>query len=158
MAKQLIFDAEAQEALRNGVQKLAKAVKSTLGPRGRTVVIDRGFGGPTITKDGYSVADEIQLSCPYENLGAQLLREAADKTNDVSGDGTTTSRLTPVRIGTESDWAQVASGGDFTEGLRAERTTTLSPEGAARLRAFLDAHTTVVAASDVAAVHRLDDP
>ncbi|MCB9834216.1 MAG: chaperonin GroEL, partial [Planctomycetes bacterium] len=93
MAKQLIFDAEAQEALRNGVQKLAKAVKSTLGPRGRTVVIDRGFGGPTITKDGYSVADEIQLSCPYENLGAQLLREAADKTNDVSGDGTTTSTV-----------------------------------------------------------------
>ncbi|MEE9393362.1 MAG: chaperonin GroEL [Planctomycetota bacterium] len=93
MSKQLMFEAEAREALKRGVQKLAKAVKSTLGPRGRTVVIDRGFGGPTITKDGYTVADEIDLSDPYENLGAQLLKEAADKTNDVAGDGTTTSTV-----------------------------------------------------------------
>ncbi|HYC76534.1 MAG TPA: chaperonin GroEL [Planctomycetota bacterium] len=93
MAKQLCFDADAREALRNGVVKLARAVKSTLGPRGRCAVIDKGWGGPTITKDGYTVADEIDLKDKYENLGAQLLKEAASKTNDVAGDGTTTATV-----------------------------------------------------------------
>ncbi len=93
MAKQLCFDADAREALKNGVQKLARAVKSTLGPRGRCAVIDKGYGGPTITKDGYTVADEIDLKDKYENLGAQLLKEAASKTNDVAGDGTTTATV-----------------------------------------------------------------
>ena len=93
MAKQLCFDADAREALRNGVVKLARAVKSTLEPRGRCAVIDKGWGGPTITKDGYTVADEIDLKDKYENLGAQLLKEAASKTNDVAGDGTTTATV-----------------------------------------------------------------
>jgi chaperonin GroEL len=93
MAKQLCFDTDAREALRNGVVKLARAVKSTLGPRGRAAVIDKGYGGPTITKDGYTVADEIDLRDKYENLGAQLLKEAASKTNDVAGDGTTTATV-----------------------------------------------------------------
>lgn len=93
MAKQLCFDADARESLKQGVLKLARAVKSTLGPRGRTAVIDRGWGGPNITKDGYTVADEIELKDPYENMGAQLLKEAASKTNDVSGDGTTTATV-----------------------------------------------------------------
>jgi chaperonin GroEL len=93
MAKQLCFDADAREALRNGVTKLARAVKSTLGPRGRCAVLDKGYGGPTITKDGYTVADEIDLKDKYENLGAQLLKEAASKTNDVAGDGTTTATV-----------------------------------------------------------------
>ena len=93
MAKQLCFDVEAREALKDGVLKLARAVKSTLGPRGRTAVIDRGWGGPNITKDGYTVADEVDLTDPYENMGAQLLKEAASKTNDVSGDGTTTATV-----------------------------------------------------------------
>ncbi len=93
MAKQLCFDVEAREALKEGVVKLARAVKSTLGPRGRCAVIDRGWGGPNITKDGYTVADEIDLKNKYENLGAQLLKEAASKTNDVSGDGTTTATV-----------------------------------------------------------------
>ena len=93
MAKQLCFDAEAREALKNGVTKLARAVKSTLGPRGRCAVIDKGYGGPTITKDGYTVADEIDLKDKFENLGAQLLKEAASKTNDVAGDGTTTATV-----------------------------------------------------------------
>ncbi len=93
MAKQLRFESEARESLKQGVVKLAKAVKSTLGPRGRTAVIDRGWGGPTITKDGYSVADEVDLSDKYENLGAQLLKEAASKTHDASGDGTTTATV-----------------------------------------------------------------
>jgi chaperonin GroEL len=93
MAKQLCFDTDAREALKLGVQKLARAVKSTLGPRGRAAVIDKGYGGPTITKDGYTVADEIDLKDKYENLGAQLLKEAASKTNDVAGDGTTTATV-----------------------------------------------------------------
>jgi chaperonin GroEL len=93
MAKQLCFDTDAREALKNGVVKLARAVKSTLGPRGRAAVIDKGYGGPTITKDGYTVADEIDLKDKYENLGAQLLKEAASKTNDVAGDGTTTATV-----------------------------------------------------------------
>ncbi|MAG56000.1 MAG: chaperonin GroEL [Planctomycetes bacterium] len=93
MAKQLCFDTDAREALKEGVLKLARAVKTTLGPRGRCAVIDRGWGGPNITKDGYTVADEIELSDPYENMGAQLLKEAASKTHDVSGDGTTTATV-----------------------------------------------------------------
>ena len=93
MAKQLCFDVDAREALKQGVLKLARAVKTTLGPRGRCAVIDRGWGGPNITKDGYTVADEVELSDPYENMGAQLLKEAASKTHDVSGDGTTTATL-----------------------------------------------------------------
>ena len=120
MAKKLIFNAEAQEALKAGVQKLAKAVKSTLGPRGRTVIIDRGFGGPTITKDGYTVADEVELNCPNENLGAQLLKEAADKTNDVCGDGTTTSTVLAESIYTQGLKATTA-GADTTAVLRGIR-------------------------------------
>ncbi|MSR74766.1 MAG: chaperonin GroEL [Planctomycetes bacterium] len=93
MAKQLRFESEARESLKQGVVKLARAVKTTLGPRGRTAVIDRGWGGPTITKDGYTVADEVDLQDKYENLGAQMLKEAASKTHDVSGDGTTTATV-----------------------------------------------------------------
>ncbi len=93
MAKQLCFDSEARDALKAGVSKLARAVKSTLGPRGRCAVIDKGYGGPQITKDGYTVADEIDLGNKYENLGAQILKEAASKTNDIAGDGTTTATV-----------------------------------------------------------------
>jgi len=93
MAKQLAFEHEAREHLRVGVEKLAKAVRSTFGPRGRTAVIDKGWGNPTVTKDGVSVAEEVELSNPYENLGAQLLKEAATKTSDVAGDGTTTATV-----------------------------------------------------------------
>jgi chaperonin GroEL len=93
MAKQLCFDSDARDALKAGVTKLARAVKSTLGPRGRCAVIDKGYGGPQITKDGYTVADEIDLGNKYENLGAQILKEAASKTNDIAGDGTTTATV-----------------------------------------------------------------
>src|SRR3970040_1467254 len=89
MAKQLAFDAEARERLRNGVEKLARAVKVTLGPRGRNAVLDKSWGGPTVTKDGVSVAEEIDLLDKNENLGAQLVKEAASKTSKVAGDGTT---------------------------------------------------------------------
>jgi len=92
-AKQLKFDADAREAILRGVQKLSSAVKVTLGPRGRNVVIDKKFGSPTITKDGVTVAKEIELEDPFENTGAQMVREVASKTSDVAGDGTTTATV-----------------------------------------------------------------
>ncbi len=105
MAKQMVFEAQAHDAIRRGVEKLAKAVTSTLGPRGRNAVLDKGWGAPTITKDGVTVAEEVQLSDPYEQLGAQLVKEVASKTSDVAGDGTTTATLLTEAI--------------YTQGLRA---------------------------------------
>ncbi len=93
MAKQLLFDESARQALLRGVEKIAKAVKATLGPSGRNVILDKKFGSPTITKDGVTVAKEIELSCPYENMGAQLVREVSSKTSDIAGDGTTTATV-----------------------------------------------------------------
>lgn len=93
MAKQLIYAEHARDALRRGVDKLANAVKVTLGPKGRNVVLDRGFGTPTITKDGVTVAKEIELQDKFENIGADLVKEVASKTNDVAGDGTTTATV-----------------------------------------------------------------
>jgi chaperonin GroEL len=92
-AKQLQFDEAARQSLLRGVEKLAKAVKATLGPSGRNVILDKKFGSPTITKDGVTVAKEIELECPYENMGAQLVREVASKTSDIAGDGTTTATV-----------------------------------------------------------------
>ncbi len=92
-AKIILYDAEARTALKNGVDKLANAVKVTLGPKGRNVVLDKKFGPPTVTKDGVTVAKEIELEDPIENLGAQMVREVASKTSDVAGDGTTTATL-----------------------------------------------------------------
>src|SRR6187397_156922 len=92
-AKQLQFDEGARHALLRGVEKLSKAVKATLGPAGRNVILDKKFGSPTITKDGVTVAKEIELADPYENMGAQLVREVASKTSDVAGDGTTTATI-----------------------------------------------------------------
>ena len=92
-AKQLKFDADARQAVLSGVEKLSNAVKVTLGPRGRNVAMDKKFGSPTITKDGVSVAKEIELENPFENMGAQMVREVASKTSDVAGDGTTTATV-----------------------------------------------------------------
>src|ERR1700716_1048643 len=92
-AKQLQFDENARHALLRGIEKLAKAVKATLGPSGRNVILDKKFGSPTITKDGVTVAKEIELEASYENMGAQLVREVASKTSDVAGDGTTTATV-----------------------------------------------------------------
>src|SRR3954465_4001108 len=92
-AKMLAFDAEARKALLEGVMKLSRAVKATLGPRGRNAVIDKGWGAPTITKDGVTVAEEVELKDKYENIGAKLVKEAASKTSDVAGDGTTTATV-----------------------------------------------------------------
>jgi len=92
-AKQLIFDENARQTLLRGVTKLAKAVTATLGPKGRNVVLDKKFGSPTVTKDGVTVAKEIELEDPYENMGAQMVREVASKTSDAAGDGTTTATV-----------------------------------------------------------------
>ena len=93
MAKQLIFGENARKKILNGVEALTRSVKVTLGPKGRNVVIDKKFGSPTVTKDGVTVAKEIELSDPYENMGAQMVREVASKTSDLAGDGTTTATV-----------------------------------------------------------------
>ena len=91
--KELSFENEARKSLLTGVEKLAAAVKSTLGPRGRNAVLDKSWGGPTVTKDGVSVAEEIELRDKVENMGAKLVKEAASKTSDDAGDGTTTATV-----------------------------------------------------------------
>src|SRR5689334_21577204 len=93
MAKILSFSDDARHLLEHGVNSLADTIKVTLGPRGRNVVLDKKFGAPTITNDGVTIAKEIELTNPYENLGAQLVKEVATKTNDVAGDGTTTATV-----------------------------------------------------------------
>lgn len=93
MAKEILFDADARSGMAAGVKKLSDAVKVTLGPKGRYVALERSFGAPLVTNDGVTVAREIDLEDPVENMGAQLVREAAVKTNDVAGDGTTTATL-----------------------------------------------------------------
>ena len=92
-AKELHFNIEARAALKRGVDQLAEAVKVTLGPKGRNVVIDKKFGAPTVTKDGVTVAKEIELADPIENMGAQMVKEVATKTSDLAGDGTTTATV-----------------------------------------------------------------
>src|SRR5207237_3053726 len=104
-AKQIAFDQEAREAMRRGVSKLARAVKVTLGPKGRNVILQKSFGSPTVTKDGVTVAKEIDLEDKYENMGARMVREVASKTSDVAGDGTTTATVLAEAI--------------YNEGLRA---------------------------------------
>ena len=111
MAKQMVFDDEARQPLLAGVSKLARAVRSTLGPRGRNAVLDKGWGSPKVTKDGVTVAEDIELDDPYENLGAQLVKEAASKTNDVAGDGTTTATVLSEAIFREG-LKMIAAGAD----------------------------------------------
>jgi len=111
VAKQMVFEDEARQPLAAGVSKLAQAVTSTLGPRGRNAVLDKGWGAPKVTKDGVTVAEDIDLDDPYENLGAQLVKEAASKTNDVAGDGTTTATVLAEAIYKEG-LRRVAAGAD----------------------------------------------
>ena len=94
-AKQLAFDTKGRQAILRGVEALSSAVKVTLGPKGRNVVLDKKFGSPTVTKDGVTVAKEIELENPFENMGAQMVKEVASKTSDVAGDGTTTATIPP---------------------------------------------------------------
>ncbi len=133
MAKQMVFESDARDAIRRGVEKLAKAVTTTLGPRGRNAVLDKGWGAPTITKDGVTVAEEIQLQDPYEQMGAQLVKEVASKTSDVAGDGTTTATLLTEAL--------------FTGGLRA---ITAGAAPAVINRAMQDARASVIEALEKA--------
>src|SRR5439155_25699486 len=114
MPKIILFDEDARRALERGVDKLADTVKVTLGPRGRNVVIDKKFGVPTITNDGVTIAREIELTDPYENLGAQLAKNVATKTNDVAGDGTTTATVLAQALVHEG-LRNVAAGANPTE-------------------------------------------
>ena len=109
MPKQLRFDEDARRGLEAGVNKLADAVKVTLGPRGRNVVLEKKFGAPTITNDGVTIAKEVELDDPFENMGAQLVKEVASKTNDVAGDGTTTATVLAQALVREG-LRQVAAG------------------------------------------------
>src|SRR5512141_591924 len=108
MAKMIAFDQEARDAIRRGVSKLAQAVRVTLGPRGRNFILQKSFGSPTVTKDGVTVAKEIDLEDVYENMGARMVREVASKTSDVAGDGTTTATLLSEAIFNEGLKAVVA--------------------------------------------------
>jgi chaperonin GroEL len=128
MAKQMVFESDARDAIRRGVEKLAKAVVTTLGPRGRNAILDKGWGAPTITKDGVTVAEEIQLADPYEHMGAQLVKEVASKTSDIAGDGTTTATLLTEAI--------------FTQGLRA---VTSGAAPARLVKAMRDGSAAVIA-------------
>ena len=114
MAKQIVYGEQSRQAILRGVNQLADAVKVTLGPKGRNVVLDKKFGSPTITKDGVTVAKEIELKDPLENMGAQMVREVASKTSDIAGDGTTT--------------ATVLGAGDLPRG-REERGRRREPDG-----------------------------
>jgi hypothetical protein len=120
MAKMIAFDQEARDAMRRGVQKLARAVKVTLGPKGRNVILQKSFGSPTVTKDGVTVAKEIELEEVYENMGAQMVKEVASKTSDVAGDGTTTATVLAEAI--------------FNEGLASRKRSRTSPPSSRRCR------------------------
>ena len=134
--KQLAFEEDARAALMEGVRKMAAAVKSTLGPRGRNALLDKGFGAPTVTKDGVTVAEEVELSNKYENMGAQLVKEVASKTSDVAGDGTTT--------------ATVLAEAMYLQGLK---NVTAGADAMAIQRGMLKASDAVVAA-----LHKLSRP
>ena len=119
-AKKILYDQEAREAVRRGVKKLAEAVKVTLGPRGRNVVIQKSFGAPTVTKDGVTVAKEIELEDAYEDMGAQMVKEVASKTSDVAGDGTTTATILAEAIFDEG-LKNVAAGANPVDSSAASR-------------------------------------
>src|SRR5256884_1826562 len=117
MAKQIVYSEHSRQAILRGVNQLADAVKVTLGPKGRNVILEKKFGGPNITKDGVTVAKEIDLKDPLENMGAQMVREVASKTSDVAGDGTTTATILAQSIFRQGVKA-VASGANPMAGKR----------------------------------------
>src|SRR5438105_13185716 len=120
-AKQLHFNVDARAALKRGVDQLAEAVKVTLGPKGRNVVIDKKFGAPTVTKDGVTVAKEIELADPLENMGAQMVKEVATKTSDNAGDGTTTATVLAQAIRSEEHTSELQSRVDLVCRLLLEK-------------------------------------
>ena len=126
MAKQLKYGEEARRALEAGMNALADTVKITLGPKGRNVVLDKKYGAPLITNDGVTIAKEIELEDPFENMGAQLVKEVSIKTNDVAGDGTTTATLLAQAIIREG-MKNVAAGANPMEVKRASRRRSMRP-------------------------------
>ena len=133
MAKLIEYDTSARSMLKEGVDELANAVKVTLGPKGRNVVIDKKFGAPNITKDGVTVAKEIELEDPVKNMGAQMVKEVASKTNDLAGDGTTTATILAQSIVTEG-LKNVAAGANpcllYTSPSPRDRTRSRMPSSA----------------------------
>src|SRR5205823_12167454 len=117
MAKQLLYTDDARKKLLQGAEKLAKAVGITLGPTGRNVIIDKSFGGPTVTKDGVTVSKEIDLPDPFENMGAKLVNAVAQKTSDVAGDGTTTATILALSIYQEG-LRNITAGANALDGTR----------------------------------------
>ena len=138
MAKQLLFSEDARRRLLVGVEMISKAVKVTLGPKGRNVLLDKKFGAPTVTKDGVSVAKEVELEDPYENMGAQLLKEVATKTNDVAGDGTTTATVLAYSIVKEG-LKSVAAGLDPLQ-RRTRSACSRRPRRGGRIADFFHQH------------------
>jgi chaperonin GroEL len=134
MPKIIAFDQEAREAIRRGVSKLARAVKVTLGPRGRNVILQKSFGSPTVTKDGVTVAKEIDLEDVYENIGARMVREVASKTSDVAGDGTTTATVMAEAIFNEGLKAVVAGVNPIQMKIGIERPLPTSRTSSTRCR------------------------
>jgi chaperonin GroEL len=135
MAKMIAFDQEAREAIRRGVSKLARAVKVTLGPKGRNVILQKSFGSPTVTKDGVTVAKEIDLEDVYENMGARMVREVASKTSDVAGDGTTTATVMAEAIFNEGLKSVVAGVNPIQmKSLVSRRPLPTSPKSFTRCR------------------------
>src|SRR6266700_572151 len=146
-AKMLAFDAEARKALLEGVTKLSQAVEATLGPRGRNAVIDKGWGAPTITKDGVTVAEEIELKDKFENIGAKLVKEAASKTSDVAGDGTTTATVLAEAIFKEG-YRSLTAGADamaLARGIRkaVDAVDRVGKDGVITVEEGKSLHTTV---------------
>jgi len=153
MAKQLVFSEEARRALKGGIDTVANAVVTTLGPKGRNVALDKQWGAPTITHDGVTVAKEIELKKPFENMGAQLLKEAATKTNDIAGDGTTTATLLAHTIITQG-MKNVAAGANP---MLLKRGILAASEGIAEaIDAQSIALTTKEAIANVAAISAQD--
>ncbi|MDM7914252.1 MAG: chaperonin GroEL [Candidatus Eisenbacteria bacterium] len=151
MAKILKFDAQARESLRNGVEKVAQAVRVTLGPRGRNVVLDKKFGSPVITNDGVTIAREIELSDPYENMGAQLLREVATKTQDIAGDGTTTATILANAIVGEGLRAVMAGSNPMALKRGIERAVEAVTEGLKSQSRSIDSQEEIAAVATISA-------
>jgi chaperonin GroEL len=157
MVKQLVFENDAREAILRGVSKLARAVVSTLGPRGRNAVLDKGWGGPTVTKDGVTVAEEIELDDAYENMGAKLVKEAASKTSDVAGDGTTTATLLAHAICVEG-MKYLTAGANHAELIRGVRAASTKLVDKLQQMAKSVPGNDVKAITQVAAIAANNDP
>src|SRR5438876_2114103 len=149
-AEDLEFDQEARRSLRAGIDALANAVRVTLGPRGRNVALDKKWGPPTVTHDGVTVAKEIELAGPFENMGAQLLKQAATKTNDVAGDGTTTATLLAQLIVTEGMKNLAAGANPLALKRGIEQSTVAAVAGIKKLSTPLKGHDEIAHVATIA--------